>query len=92
MVAGGRELIDTLWNVNTKLIRRTLPPFGINRYIMECKCGTTTPSNVSSCELIDTLWNVNFFHLPPARDSSRINRYIMECKLLFCVFILFWSG
>ena len=38
MVAGGRELIDTLWNVNvasytlnSQQIQR------INRYIMECK-------------------------------------------------------
>ena len=37
MVVGGRELIDTLWNVNI------IPPSyfslvsGINRYIMECK-------------------------------------------------------
>ena len=38
MVVGGRELIDTLWNVNYiggdyyKLVNK-----GINRYIMECK-------------------------------------------------------
>ena len=38
MVAGGRELIDTLWNVNIStlpLIRSHVPR--INRYIMECK-------------------------------------------------------
>ena len=38
MVAGGRELIDTLWNVNAE--KRTLctgNKTGINRYIMECK-------------------------------------------------------
>ena len=38
MVVGGRELIDTLWNVN---MIGTLSPdmghTGINRYIMECK-------------------------------------------------------
>ena len=38
MVAGGRELIDTLWNVNSE---HFLFDFDleqrINRYIMECK-------------------------------------------------------
>ena len=37
MVAGGRELIDTLWNVNVFTIRRYSIIFRINRYIMECK-------------------------------------------------------
>ena len=38
MVAGGRELIDTLWNVNTSQQALTLLDVsGINRYIMECK-------------------------------------------------------
>ena len=37
MVVGGRELIDTLWNVN-KIITAIVSVFtGINRYIMECK-------------------------------------------------------
>ena len=38
MVAGGRELIDTLWNVNS--ITGYIVKSGdtrINRYIMECK-------------------------------------------------------
>ena len=38
MVVGGRELIDTLWNVNTS--GKDLDEFDkdrINRYIMECK-------------------------------------------------------
>ena len=38
MVVGGRELIDTLWNVNT--IKKESSKYewqGINRYIMECK-------------------------------------------------------
>ena len=61
MVVGGRELIDTLWNVNRtvpkcnrKSIRELIDTLwnvnhvsaadtgafnGINRYIMECKCG-----------------------------------------------------
>ena len=37
MVAGGRELIDTLWNVNSEIHIHTENAFGINRYIMECK-------------------------------------------------------
>ena len=41
MVAGGRELIDTLWNVNEQSYSE-LESFvlGINRYIMECKYKT----------------------------------------------------
>ena len=37
MVAGGRELIDTLWNVNKGVSLETKKELGINRYIMECK-------------------------------------------------------
>ena len=37
MVVGGRELIDTLWNVNEKDDQEALQESGINRYIMECK-------------------------------------------------------
>ena len=38
MVVGGRELIDTLWNVNkTDAQYGILLGTGINRYIMECK-------------------------------------------------------
>ena len=37
MVAGGRELIDTLWNVNRVPIRARERCPRINRYIMECK-------------------------------------------------------
>ena len=38
MVVGGRELIDTLWNVNNA-INSMITFFNqrINRYIMECK-------------------------------------------------------
>ena len=38
MVAGGRELIDTLWNVNNRDNILIGTQRGINRYIMECKC------------------------------------------------------
>ena len=37
MVAGGRELIDTLWNVNRSCGARLGAELRINRYIMECK-------------------------------------------------------
>ena len=38
MVVGGRELIDTLWNVNTDSGTTFFPHLSrINRYIMECK-------------------------------------------------------
>ena len=38
MVVGGRELIDTLWNVNsTEDEKEKNDNPGINRYIMECK-------------------------------------------------------
>ena len=38
MVAGGRELIDTLWNVNIDVVSEYFEkPERINRYIMECK-------------------------------------------------------
>ncbi len=38
MVVGGRELIDTLWNVNTSAAEEPSGDAqGINRYIMECK-------------------------------------------------------
>ena len=38
MVVGGRELIDTLWNVNfTFQDAELIDAIRINRYIMECK-------------------------------------------------------
>ena len=55
-----RELIDTLWNVNSIRILHPIASNRINRYIMECKCisqENDEPSGV--LELIDTLWNVN---------------------------------
>ncbi len=65
MVVGGRELIDTLWNVNNApSVSYSLDDTGINRYIMECKL----QENIDKAkelidELIDTLWNVNGFNL-----------------------------
>ena len=38
MVVGGRELIDTLWNVNKETMMKIYAEgVRINRYIMECK-------------------------------------------------------
>ena len=37
MVVGGRELIDTLWNVNKEVFADAVSASRINRYIMECK-------------------------------------------------------
>ena len=82
MVAGGRELIDTLWNVNIGFIRngRSIP-IRINRYIMECKFKTYASRVYRGCELIDTLWNVNcHLSVMSCMKKPRINRYIMECK------------
>ena len=60
MVAGGRELIDTLWNVNTnggagqRLSARELIDtlWNVNK-------SDTVDVLFSGVELIDTLWNVN---------------------------------
>ena len=57
------ELIDTLWNVNEYVARLLYTLLGINRYIMECKCGFYGVTICHRHELIDTLWNVNFFFL-----------------------------
>ena len=60
MVVGGRELIDTLWNVNITTDNIVAEDGErINRYIMECKCIVYTYSRKINSELIDTLWNVN---------------------------------
>ena len=60
MVVGGRELIDTLWNVNNRRYSSFLRTLRINRYIMECKfSGSKADTIIPALELIDTLWNVN---------------------------------
>ena len=62
MVVGGRELIDTLWNVNDlDCSAKIASVIGINRYIMECKSWTYLRGDIVIDELIDTLWNVNIF-------------------------------
>ena len=44
MVVGGRELIDTLWNVNEVSSAVSKASSRINRYIMECKYTQTLGS------------------------------------------------
>ena len=57
---GKFELIDTLWNVNSKVFDEQVGQnIGINRYIMECKYIQRYTVHPSQSELIDTLWNVN---------------------------------
>ena len=82
MVVGGRELIDTLWNVNNSSLVITFPPSG---ELIDTLWNVNNSSLVitfpPSGELIDTLWNVNFVNI--YKDNiflERINRYIMECK------------
>ena len=50
MVVGGRELIDTLWNVNEIVAQYIQEAGRINRYIMECK----SPAALAASML---LWN-----------------------------------
>ena len=59
MVVGGRELIDTLWNVNRRRTSAKDCVPRINRYIVECKFCTPYRSCMVRIELIETLWNVN---------------------------------
>ena len=54
-----RELIDTLWNVNTIICAICVTDIRINRYIMECKFVFDSHVYKINRELIDTLWNVN---------------------------------
>ena len=47
MVVGGRELIDTLWNVNFIIKKGVITWQRINRYIMECKYNSESDMNVA---------------------------------------------
>ena len=82
MVVGGRELIDTLWNVNLTLSKFLTFSMRINRYIMECKSALFAINSTRFKELIDTLWNVNIAAGVCVYIILRINRYIMECKFV----------
>ena len=67
MVVGGRELIDTLWNVNSNSYVALV--FFVPELIdtlWNVNLSSSTRSLKSFAELIDTLWNVN-------KKSLRIN-------------------
>ena len=82
MVVGGRELIDTLWNVNH------ITPNSFCVYLRELidtlwnvNSNPSMQASSKANELIDTLWNVNKNATTTAEYlQGRINRYIMECK------------
>ena len=61
MVAGGRELIDTLWNVNA--VAEAMPDISVIELIdtlWNVNGLTKLKHNMAlAMELIDTLWNVN---------------------------------
>ena len=60
MVAGGRELIDTLWNVNsTRLLPLYLLLYELIDTLWNVNVTDATAINKMETELIDTLWNVN---------------------------------
>ena len=84
MVVGGRELIDTLWNVNrtffSKKIRVTV--IELIDTLWNVNDDICSLSLFLLFELIDTLWNVNLTATVSKKCSLRINRYIMECKCL----------
>ena len=81
MVAGGRELIDTLWNVNPYTARKEFLTQRINRYIMECKFSRGREVWKSETGInryiMECKWETVSFLMTWV---SRINRYIMECK------------
>ena len=60
MVVGGRELIDTLWNVNYGSTSRflTLSAELIDT-LWNVNYEKKNPGHYLNTELIDTLWNVN---------------------------------
>ena len=61
MVVGGRELIDTLWNVNTSAAEE--PSGDAQEELIDTLWNVNLlPLTLVLCippELIDTLWNVN---------------------------------
>ena len=54
-----RELIETLWNVNSRVFAEIGGFIGINRNIVECKLDYLSAFLLILRELIETLWNVN---------------------------------
>ena len=60
MVVGGRELIDTLWNVNA--VTEAMPDISVIELIdtlWNVNLTSKQAEYLQGCELIDTLWNVN---------------------------------
>ena len=82
MVAGGRELIDTLWNVNKFSERLSIVISSeLIDTLWNVNAGSYKRLLPDKFELIDTLWNVNLFFCSCVLTRTyRINRYIMECK------------
>ena len=56
---------------------------GINRNILECKCGCLNISISATKVLIETYWNVNSGSHTVVCSAVSINRNILECKC-FC--------
>ena len=79
------ELIDTLWNVNSKVFDEQVGQnIGINRYIMECKScwcwgGFGWCSRINRY-IMECKYRNNMGEL---LQRTRINRYIMECKSFY---------
>ena len=75
------ELIDTLWNVNAKLIAIEGKS---HRELIDTLWNVNStrllPLYLLLYELIDTLWNVNTHYALTLLRLLGINRYIMECK------------
>ena len=83
MVAGGRELIDTLWNVNkiSSEIGRSRNGTELIDTLWNVNLYSKWLIIIARKELIDTLWNVNTeAALFVVVVVVGINRYIMECK------------
>ena len=60
MVAGGRELIDTLWNVNEAIhIQRETADTELIDTLWNVNIINQWDFTLAFWELIDTLWNVN---------------------------------
>ena len=54
------ELIDTWWDVNDdELLDEAFNEYGINRYMVGCKCRYASWLDIWKLELIDTWWDVN---------------------------------
>ena len=76
-----KELIDTLWNVNTLEFTMPFDTSRINRYIMECKLKIEDRQAVVHKRINRYIMECKSkFGIFRNINSPRINRYIMECK------------